>query len=220
MRAIRRPEEPPWGCRLKEMSPGTSLAVQGLGLHVCTTGGTRSTSALGTKMLHAVGAVKKKLNEPVVLLLFSSVSFWGLGQHLPRPQFPNLPSILPQASDLLLQVNSLKARWWGTSRPPGGSPLSHWPAGAKRAGVSILGLGPACTPGAQMLGDCRLQGKPCSGWWWVEGRQAVPGLLVCGKQHICPWVSASSSLLSTCSFHLGVGVRQETQKGAGLGSGW
>lgn len=60
MRAITRPEEPPWGCRLKEMSPGMSLVVQGLGLRVCTTGGTRSTPALGTKMLHAVGAVKKK----------------------------------------------------------------------------------------------------------------------------------------------------------------
>lgn len=116
---------------------------------------------------------KKKSNEPVVLLLSSSVSFWGLGQHLPQPQFPHLPSILPRASDLLLQVNSLKARWWGASRPPVGSPLSHWPAGAKRSGVSILGLGPACIPGAQMLGDSGLQGKPCSGWWWVEGRQAA-----------------------------------------------
>ena len=63
VRAIRRPEEPPWGCRLKEVSPGTSLAVQGLGLRVCTTGGSRSTSALGTKMLHAVGAVKKKIKR-------------------------------------------------------------------------------------------------------------------------------------------------------------
>ena len=92
--------------------------------------------------------------------------------------------------------------------------------GQLRAGVSILGLGPACTPGAQMLGGSGLQGKPCSGWGWAEGRQAVPGLLGCGKQHACPWVSAASSPLSTCCLHLGEGVRQEARKGAGLGSGW
>lgn len=38
-----------------------------------------------------------------------------------------------------------------------------------------------------------MQGNPCSGWEWAEGRQAVPGLLGCGKQHACPWVSAASS---------------------------
>ena len=47
----------------------------------------------------------------------------------------------------------------------------------------------------------------------------MPGLLVYGKQHTCPRVSASSPP-STCCFHLGVWVSQEAQKGAELGSGW
>lgn len=52
----------------------------------------------------------------------------------------------------------------------------------------------------------------------MESRWTAPRLLACGKQHICPWVSASSPL-STCYFHLGVGVSQEARKGE-RGSGW
>ena len=92
MRAIRRPEEPPWVFRLKEMSPGTSLAVQWLGLRVCTAGA--HVYLLWELRCCVLWVRSKNTNEPVVLLMSCSVSFWGLG-HLPQPQFPHLPFILP-----------------------------------------------------------------------------------------------------------------------------
>lgn len=74
------------------------------------------------------------------------------------------------------------------------------------------------------LGQPALLGTRC---WEVRGLQgdlAQAGgeqvgsarALVCGKQHICPWVSTSSPL-STCCFHLGVGVRLEATTAAGRG---
>ena len=93
MRATRRPEEPPWGFRVKEMSAGTSLAAPWFGLRVCTIGA--HVYLLWELRCCMLWVWSKNTNEPVVFLMSSSVSFWGLGQHLPRPQFPHLPSILP-----------------------------------------------------------------------------------------------------------------------------
>lgn len=134
----------------------------------------------------------KNTNEPVVFLMSSSVSFWGLGQHFASASVS--PSTIYSAMSIRFAATSeLESKMRGASDPKRLT-LEALACGASPGGgVSILGLGPACTPWGPNAGGSGMQeilAQAGSGRRGQAGSAWAAGLW---KQQACPWVSAASS---------------------------